>query len=99
MSQRLRGLIDANSLPAFNNAKVRIFDPSDLLRPAQVPHDDQAAVHEPRGHSMQSEGQVWCSPERHGQITGVMKTQIDPCPWKAKACVSFRADPCHDAGL
>lgn len=27
-----------------------------------------------------SEGQVWCSPERHGAITGVMKSQIDWIP-------------------
>jgi arsenic resistance protein ArsH len=37
-------------------------------------------VHELREHSMWSEGHVWCSPERHGQITGVMKTQIDHLP-------------------
>ena len=29
---------------------------------------------------MWSEGHVWCSPERHGQITGVMKAQIDHLP-------------------
>jgi arsenic resistance protein ArsH len=29
---------------------------------------------------MWSEGHVWCSPERHGQITGVTKTQIDHLP-------------------
>ena len=27
-----------------------------------------------------SEGQVWCSPERHGMITGVFKSQIDWIP-------------------
>ena len=27
-----------------------------------------------------SEGQVWCSPERHGQISGIMKLQIDHLP-------------------
>src|SRR3546814_2710256 len=37
-------------------------------------------VHELREHSLWSEGQVWCSPERHGQITGIMKTQIDHLP-------------------
>jgi arsenic resistance protein ArsH len=31
-----------------------------------------------------SEGQVWCSPERHGQITGIMKTQIDHLPLEFK---------------
>lgn len=30
-----------------------------------------------------SEGQVWCSPERHGAMTGVMKTQIDWVPLAA----------------
>ena len=27
-----------------------------------------------------SEGQVWCSPERHGAMTGIMKSQIDWVP-------------------
>ena len=27
-----------------------------------------------------SEGQVWCSPERHGAMTGIMKAQIDWIP-------------------
>jgi arsenic resistance protein ArsH len=31
-----------------------------------------------------SEGQVWCSPERHGQITGIIKTQIDHLPLAMK---------------
>lgn len=30
--------------------------------------------------SLWSEGQVWCSPERHGAITGIMKSQIDWIP-------------------
>src|SRR3546814_12392705 len=38
------------------------------------------AVHELRALSLWSEGQVWCSPERHGQISGIMKTQIDHLP-------------------
>jgi arsenical resistance protein ArsH len=33
---------------------------------------------------MWSEGQVWCSPERHGQITGIMKAQIDHLPLEMK---------------
>jgi arsenic resistance protein ArsH len=33
------------------------------------------------GAALWSEGQVWCSPtERHGQIAGIMKTQIDHLP-------------------
>jgi arsenic resistance protein ArsH len=41
---------------------------------------DHPAVHELREHALWSERQVWCSPERHGQITGIMKLQIDPLP-------------------
>ncbi|MDF8333376.1 arsenical resistance protein ArsH [Novosphingobium cyanobacteriorum] len=60
--------------------ETRIFDPSDLPLPDQVAGDDHPAVHELRAHSLWSEAQVWCSPERHGQITGIMKTQIDHLP-------------------
>lgn len=64
----------------FFGAETRIFDPSALPLPDQVSGDDHPAVHELRAHALWSEGQVWCSPERHGQITGVMKTQIDHLP-------------------
>lgn len=61
-------------------AETRIFDPSDLPMPDQIKHDDHPAVKELRELSIWSEGQVWCSPERHGAITGVMKNQIDHLP-------------------
>ncbi len=61
-------------------AEPRIFDPSDLPLPDQINGDDHPAVQELRALSMWSEGQIWCSPERHGQITGVMKAQIDHLP-------------------
>jgi arsenic resistance protein ArsH len=61
-------------------AEPRIFDPSDLPLPDQVKGDDHPAVRELRELSIWSEGQIWCSPERHGQITGVMKAQIDHLP-------------------
>lgn len=61
-------------------AEPRIFDPADLPLPDQVKRDDHPAVHELRELALWSEGQVWCSPERHGQITGVMKAQIDHLP-------------------
>ena len=69
----------ARLLRAFG-AETRIFDPSDLPLPDQIADDDHPAVRELREHSMWSEGQVWCSPERHGQITGIMKAQIDHLP-------------------
>ena len=71
---------EAARLLQFFGAETRIFDPSDLPLPDQVAGDDHPAVHELRELSMWSEGQVWCSPERHGQITGIMKAQIDHLP-------------------
>jgi arsenic resistance protein ArsH len=71
---------EAARLLQLFGAETRIFDPSDLPLPDQAVGDDHPAVHELRELSMWSEGHVWCSPERHGQITGVMKTQIDHLP-------------------
>lgn len=71
---------EAARLLELFGAETRIFDPSTLPLPDQVPGDDHPAVRELRDLSMWSEGQVWCSPERHGQITGIMKTQIDHLP-------------------
>jgi arsenical resistance protein ArsH len=71
---------EAARLLILFGAQVRIFDPSDLPLPDQVKGDDHPAVHELRSHALWSEGMVWCSPERHGQITGLMKSQIDHLP-------------------
>lgn len=71
---------EAARLLQFFGCETRIFDPSDLPMPDQVQDDDHPAVHELRAHSLWSEGQVWCSPERHGTITGVFKSQIDWIP-------------------
>lgn len=71
---------EAARLLRFFGAETRIFDPSDLPLPDQVAGDDHPAVRDLRALSMWSEAQVWCSPERHGQITGVMKAQIDHLP-------------------
>lgn len=71
---------EAARLLRLFGCETRIFDPSDLPLPDQVADDDHPAVAELRAHSMWSEGHVWCSPERHGQVTGIMKTQIDHLP-------------------
>lgn len=60
-------------------AEVRIFDPRDLPIAGSV-DESHPKVAELRALSMWSEGQVWCSPERHGTITAVMKNQIDWIP-------------------
>ena len=75
---------EAARLLRLFGAETRIFDPSTLPLPDQVPGDDHPAVHELRELAMWSEGQVWCSPERHGQITGIMKAQIDHLPLEMK---------------
>jgi arsenical resistance protein ArsH len=71
---------EAARLLQYFGAETRIFDPSDLPLPDQVAGDDHPAVHELRDHALWSEAMVWCSPERHGQISGIMKTQIDHLP-------------------
>jgi len=71
---------EAARLLRYFGAETRIFDPSDLPLPDQVEGDDHPAVHELRALSLWSEGHVWCSPERHGQVSGIMKAQIDHLP-------------------
>lgn len=65
-------------LQAFG-AETRIFDPSGLPLPDDAP-DSHPKVEELRSLSVWSEAQVWCSPERHGAMTAVMKAQIDWIP-------------------
>jgi arsenic resistance protein ArsH len=60
-------------------ADVRIFDPKELPMAGSVA-EDHAKVLELRELCLWSEGQVWCSPERHGTVTAVMKNQIDWIP-------------------
>lgn len=60
-------------------AEVKIFDPTELPMVGSVSEDHPKVV-ELRELCLWSEGQVWCSPERHGAITAVMKNQIDWIP-------------------
>ncbi|MGG7518787.1 arsenical resistance protein ArsH [Allorhizobium undicola] len=59
--------------------EVRVFDPKGLPLPDDAPVS-HPKVQELRELSEWSEGQVWISPERHGAMTGVMKSQIDWIP-------------------
>jgi arsenic resistance protein ArsH len=70
---------EAGRLLQFLGAETRIYDPRDLPLPDAVAAD-HPKVKELRELSLWSEGQVWCSPERHGAISGVMKAQIDWIP-------------------
>ena len=64
--------------------EVRIFDPAGLPLADGAP-DTHPKVQELRKLAEWCEGMVWCSPERHGAMTGVMKTQIDWIPLSAGA--------------
>jgi len=60
-------------------AEVQFFDPRELPIYGSV-SDTHAKVQELRELSTWSEGQVWSSPEMHGNITGILKNQIDWIP-------------------
>ncbi|XGA81212.1 arsenical resistance protein ArsH [Halomonas sp. CH40] len=60
-------------------AETRIFNPRDLPLP-DAEETSHPKVTELRDLAEWAEGMVWCSPERHGAMTGIMKTQIDWIP-------------------
>lgn len=70
---------EAARLLTAMGAEVRIFNPSGLPLPDDAP-ETHPKVAELRELVLWSEGMVWCSPERHGAMTGVMKAQIDWIP-------------------
>jgi arsenic resistance protein ArsH len=70
---------EAARILAHLGADVKIFDPSELPMAGSVPETHPKVV-ELRDLCIWSEGQVWCSPERHGAVTAVMKNQIDWIP-------------------
>jgi len=66
--------------------ETRTFDPTGLPLPGDPANPDEEKhpkVQELRELALWSEGMVWSSPERHGAMTGIMKTQIDWIPLSA----------------
>lgn len=60
-------------------AETRTFNPSGLPLVDDA-SEDHPKVCELREQVRWAEGMVWSSPERHGAMTGLMKTQIDWIP-------------------
>jgi len=60
-------------------AETKTYNPSGLPLPDDT-DADHPKVQELRDLVAWSEGMVWCSPERHGAMTGIMKSQIDWIP-------------------
>lgn len=70
---------EAARLLRWYGCEVRTFNPSGLPLPDDA-EADHPKVQELRDLAQWSEGMLWVSPERHGAMTGVMKTQIDWIP-------------------
>ena len=71
--------LEAERLLRHFGCETRVFHANGL----PLPDDAEAShpkVQELRELCLWSEGQVWTSPERHGAMTGVMKSQIDWIP-------------------
>jgi len=70
---------EAGRLLSWFGCEVRTFDPTGLPLPdaEDVSHPKVAELRE---LAEWSEGMVWCSPERHGAMSGIMKAQIDWIP-------------------
>lgn len=59
--------------------ETRLFDPAGLPLPDGAPESHPKVV-ELRELAHWCEGMVWCSPERHGAMSAILKAQIDWIP-------------------
>jgi arsenic resistance protein ArsH len=71
--------LEASRLLTQMGAQVKIFHADGLPLPDGAP-EDHPKVSELRSLAAWAEAMVWCSPERHGAMTSVMKAQIDWIP-------------------
>lgn len=71
---------EAGRILEHMGAEVRLFDPDGLPTFDNDRSVNHPKVQELRELSLWSEAQVWSSPELHGNMSGLMKTQIDWIP-------------------
>ncbi|MBC7750261.1 MAG: arsenical resistance protein ArsH [Candidatus Saccharibacteria bacterium] len=76
--------LEAARLLESMGCEVKVFHADGLPLPDGEPETHEKVV-ELRELAIWSEGMVWCSPERHGAMTGIMKAQIDWIPLAAGA--------------
>ncbi len=74
LAEEARGILE------YMGAEVKLFDPDGLPIYDYDRSIEHPKVKELRELSLWSEGQVWSSPELHGNMSGLMKTQIDWIP-------------------
>lgn len=72
-------VLEAGRILEHFGAEVKIFHPKGLPLPedAETSHPKVQELHE---LLTWSEGMVWCSPERHGAMSSILKAQIDWIP-------------------
>ncbi|WP_180178624.1 arsenical resistance protein ArsH [Acinetobacter sp. YH01005] len=77
-------VLEAGRILEHFGAEVKIFHPKGLPLPedAETSHPKVQELHELLAWS---EGMVWCSPERHGAMSSILKAQIDWIPLAAGA--------------
>ncbi len=71
---------EAGKILEYMGAEVKFFNPHGLPLFDNGKSEDHPKVKELRDLSLWSEAQVWSSPELHGNISGIMKMQIDWIP-------------------
>lgn len=77
-------VLEAGKILGHFGAEVKIFHPKGLA----LPEDGDATqpkVQELHALLAWAEGMVWCSPERHGAMSSILKAQIDWIPLAAGA--------------
>lgn len=77
-------VLEAGRILEHLGAEVKIFHPKGLPLPEDA-DTDHPKVKELFALLAWSEGMVWCSPERHGAMSSILKAQIDWIPLAAGA--------------